>query len=312
MIDAGRQAPGSGNHRTGWSRRGLLSLAALVPACGGSEKAMAMDTRAMTSGYATLEGLQVYYETHGGAPVGGQTPLVLLHGGMLAIETAFADDLLPRLARARPVIAIEQQGHGHTGDRPGPASLDQMVRDTAGVLSHLGVRRAHLFGHSLGGMIATGMAIAHPELTASATIVGATYKLDGMLPELARMQRDPSHQPSAELIPLLPTEADFATWAAHYQRHNPRPEAFEEVLGKLNLMLTEWRGWTEAELGSIRAPVLLAIGDNDFTRIEHAADMRRLIPGARLAVLPDTTHMNIIRRGAWLEPMMVELIARAA
>jgi hypothetical protein len=59
-------------------------------------------------------------------------------------------------------------------------------------------------------------------------------------------------------------------------------------------------------------PVLLAIGDNDFIRIEHAAEMYRLIPGTKLAVLPDTTHMNIIKRSAWLEPMIGERIAAAA
>ncbi len=67
-----------------------------------------------------------------------------------------------------------------------------------------------------------------------------------------------------------------------------------------------------SRLGAIQAPTLVAIGDNDYTRIEHAAEMYRLIPNATLAVLPNTTHMTIQLRGAWLEPMMVELIARAA
>src|SRR5262249_52869694 len=56
-------------------------------------------------------------------------------------------------------IAIEQQAHGNTADRPGkPITIHQMVKDTAGVLVHLKVRQADLFGHSLGRIIATGMA----------------------------------------------------------------------------------------------------------------------------------------------------------
>jgi pimeloyl-ACP methyl ester carboxylesterase len=39
-------------------------------------------------------------------------------------------------------------------------------------------------------------------------------------------------------------------------------------------------------------------------RIDHAAEMARLIPNARLAILPGTTHFGIVRRDAWLEPMM--------
>jgi pimeloyl-ACP methyl ester carboxylesterase len=69
-------------------------------------------------------------------------------------------------------------------------------------------------------------------------------------------------------------------------------------------MLANWPGWTEAELRTIRAPALLVIGDNDFVRVEHAAEMARLIPDARLAVLPGTTHLGIVNRGAWLEPMV--------
>lgn len=138
----------------------------------------------------------------------------------------------------------------------------------------------------------------------SVTALSAFYVLDGMLPELVRMQRDPSVQPSAALVPLLPTEADFAAWRSSYERSNPDPKSFDRSLAKLNAMLALWPGWSEAELRSIRAPFLVAIGDNDFVRIEHAASMKRLIAGAQLAVLPGTTHMDIIKRVAWWGPMM--------
>jgi pimeloyl-ACP methyl ester carboxylesterase len=291
------------------SRRLLLGAGALLAAgLGRGVEAFAMEIKGKpgrNSGYATVDGLRVYYELHGGAPNAGKTPIVLLHGGVMSIDTAFADDLLPRFARTRPVIAIEQQGHGHTADRDGPPEVNRMVDDTAGVLAHLGVKQAHFVGHSLGGMISTGMAIRHPNLVRSVTALSSTYTLDGMLPELVKMQRDdPAHQPSADLIPLLPTEADFAAWQASYQRNAPDPAAFDRVLAKLNKMLAEWKGWTQAQLRAVRAPVLLVIGDNDFVRIEHAAEMARLIPGAQLAVLPGTTHMSILQRGAWLSPLI--------
>lgn len=263
------------------------------------------------SGYATVDGLNIYYELHGGAPNTDETPIVLLHGGVMSIDTAF-DDLIPRFARTRPVIAIEQQGHGHTADRDTPPEVSRMIDDTAGVLAHLGVTRAHFFGHSMGGMISIGMALRNPGVVRSITALSSTYTLEGMLPELVQMQRDPTHQPSPELIPLLPTEGDFAAWQASYQRNAPDPSAFERVVAGLNMMLTAWKGWTQAELRAVRAPVLLAIGDKDFTRIEHAADMAHLIPNAQLAVLPGTTHMTILKRGAWLEPLVEARIGTSA
>jgi pimeloyl-ACP methyl ester carboxylesterase len=291
----------------GTTRRELLGGAALLAAgITRSETVLAMDSNRQTRkrGYAMVDGLRVYFELHGGAPDAGKTPTVLLHGGVMTIETAFADDLLPRLARTRPVIAIEQQAHGHTGDRDGPIKVDRMVDDTAGVLAHLKVKRADFVGHSLGGLISTGMAIRHPGVVRSVTAISSFYVLEGMLPELVKMQRDPNHQPSAELMPLLPTENQFAAWHASFKRSAPKPEAFEANLAKLNTMLAEWPGWTQAQLRAVQAPMLLVIGDNDYVRVEHAAEMARLIPNAQLAVLPGTTHMTILKRGAWLEPLI--------
>jgi len=294
----------------GPDRRRLLLGASVALAAAGCARQAAAPAKApagkgAVAGYAPVDGLKVYYEIHGGPIAAGAVPFVLIHGGVMAIETAFAGRrLLPLLAHRRPVIAIELQGHGHTGDRPGPITLERLADDAAGVLAHLGVARAHFVGHSLGGMTSLGVAVRHPERVASVTAISAMYRLEGFLPELVVMQRDPAHKPSAELVPLLPTQKDFAAWTAHYERVAPDPKAFGSVLGRLNGLLAGWKGFSEAELGAIGAPTLLAIGDNDFTRIEHAAEMKRLIPGARLAVLPGTTHMNIIDRGDWLAPMI--------
>lgn len=52
------------------------------------------------------------------------------------------------------------------------------------------------------------------------------------------------------------------------------------------------------------------IGDTDFVRIEHAAEMQRLIPRAELAVLPATTHMALMRRTSLLVPLLTEFLGR--
>ena len=262
-------------------------------------------------GRAMSDGLGVYYEVHGG-PLDGRPPMVLVGGGLMPIEIALAPDLLPRFARHRPVIAVEPQGHGHTADRPTPPSMEQMAEDVRAVLDHLKVGKAHLLGHSLGGMILTGVAIRHPDRVASLVPVSAPYTFDGMLAELVVLQRDASHVPSPQLMPLLPTEADFASWKAVYERVNPDPKSFDRVVERLNAMLAAWPGWRPEEVATIKAPTLVALGDNDFMRVDFAAQMARLIPHAQLAVLPGATHMEIcLKHGAWLEPMVEANIARA-
>src|SRR5213078_4725876 len=85
-------------------------------------------------GYAPVNGLRMYYEIHGPANP-AQPPLVLLHGGGDTIQTSFGQ-MLPALARARRVIAVEQQGYGHTADVDRPFSFEQSADDTAALLAY--------------------------------------------------------------------------------------------------------------------------------------------------------------------------------
>src|SRR5438445_4918303 len=92
--------------------------------------------------YASVNGLEMYYEIHGTGE-----PLVLLHGALSAIGSSFGR-LLPTLAETRQVIAIDQQAHGYTADIDRPLTIEQMAEDTAARLSHIGINHADLFGYS--------------------------------------------------------------------------------------------------------------------------------------------------------------------
>ena len=67
-------------------------------------------------------------------------------------------------------------------------------------------------------------------------------------------------------------------------------------------------GWSDEQLAGITAPVLIVLGDHDFTTVEHAALMLELIPGSQLAVLPGTTHMQVTRRADLLLPMLARFL----
>jgi pimeloyl-ACP methyl ester carboxylesterase len=91
----------------------------------------------MTSGYADVNGLHMYYESHGTG-----TPLVLLHGGMLTIDINFAG-LIPTLVNKHQVIGVEMQGHGRTADIDRAITPGALAGDIVGLLDHLGIDRAH-------------------------------------------------------------------------------------------------------------------------------------------------------------------------
>src|SRR4026207_329482 len=91
-----------------------------------------IDTTAQT-GYAPVNGLDMYYEIHGT----GQ-PLVLLHGAFSAIGTSFGQ-LLPALAEGRQVVAFELQGHGRSADIDRPLTLEGLADDVVEAIDQLGL-----------------------------------------------------------------------------------------------------------------------------------------------------------------------------
>ena len=90
------------------------------------------------SGYAPVNGLQMYYEVHGS----GGVPLVLLHGGLMTI--GLLGDLVPRVAATRQVVAVELQGHGHTADIDRPLRMESWADGGAALLERRGMGPPHL------------------------------------------------------------------------------------------------------------------------------------------------------------------------
>jgi len=120
--------------------------------------------------YASINGLNMYYEIHGTGE-----PLVLLHGALSAIGTSFGK-VLPSLAKNRQVIAIEQQAHGRTADIDLPLGIEQMAEDTAALLKHIGIEHADFFGYSMGSGIALHIAIQHPDMVRKLVIAAVTIR----------------------------------------------------------------------------------------------------------------------------------------
>ena len=243
------------------------------------------------SGYVDVNGVHMYYETYGEG-----TPLVLLHGGMLSIDLNFTG-LIPTLANKHLVIGVELQGHGRTADIEREITPAALASDVVGLLDHLGIDRAHVLGHSMGGAVTMELAIGYPDRVRSVVPISVSVRPDGLHEDMS----DPSKFATS---PIMPTQQDFMEFREEYLRLSPHPEHFEEFLGALSASAADLKGWSDEQLAGITAPVLLVQGDRDFTTCEHGALMQRLIPGSQLAILPNTTHMQVTRRPELLLPML--------
>jgi pimeloyl-ACP methyl ester carboxylesterase len=145
------------------------------------------------------------------------------------------------------------------------------------------------------------LAISHPDRVRSVVPISVSVRPDGIHEDLS----DPS---TFAISPIMPTPEDFAAFRAEYERLSPHPEHFDEFLARLSASNADLKGWSDDQLAGIAAPVLLVIGDRDFTTNEHAALMQKLIPGSQLAILPNTTHMQVTRRASLLLPMLDDFL----
>jgi pimeloyl-ACP methyl ester carboxylesterase len=253
------------------------------------------DTTPVRTGYAPVNGLNMYYEIHGE----GQ-PLVLLHGAFSAIGTSF-ENVLPGLAETRQVIGLEMQAHGRTADIDRPLSPVQMADDTVAALEHLGIENADFFGYSMGSDVALHIVVRHPDVVRKLVLASATYTLSGVHPGLMD-----------GLAEMKPEMMFGSPWHEEYMRIAPRPEDFAVLFEKKTQMDRELEDFSAEVIRAIKAPTLLIIGDSDLVRPEHAVEMFRLLgggvfgdtpaglPASQLAVLPGTSHVTLVDRADML------------
>jgi pimeloyl-ACP methyl ester carboxylesterase len=243
-------------------------------------------TPAVKTGYAPVNGLNLYYEIHGTGE-----PLILLHGGVVGI-TMFGPNL-SALSEKRKLIAVELQGHGHTADIDRPLSFETMADDIAALIKYLGIEKADVMGYSLGGGVALQTAIRHPESVHKLVVVSAPFKRDGFYPE------------------VLAAMALMGPSAAEGMKQSPLSQLYPNVnwarlFTKLGDLLREDYDWSK-EVATIKAPTMIVFADADAVRSAHIMEFFGLLGGgqkdagldgsgrpvAQLAILPGLTHYNI-------------------
>lgn len=242
--------------------------------------------------YADVNGLHLYYETHGGG-----RPLVLLHGGLGTgqmfgpILAAFAD---------RQVITVDLQGHGRTADIDRPLDVRLMAGDVAALIEHLGLDHADVIGYSLGGGVAFWTAVQRPDLVGRLVIVSTNMRRDAIYPEMLAQQGQVGPE-AADALRDTPMYQVYAQVA-------PRPEDFGRLLGKIGAAMAVDFDFSD-EVRSLQVPTLVACADADMAPPSHYVEVFGLLDGGKrdggwmgegrptgghaLAVIPGTTHYDV-------------------
>ena len=221
------------------------------------------------AGYATVNGLRMYYEQHGAEGF----PLVLVHGGGSTITTTFGR-ILPLLARTHRVIAVEVQAHGHTRDIDRPFTFTQDADDIAALLDTLHVAQADVFGFSNGGTTALQVGIRHPAKVRKLIIASSNFTRAGMVDGFwdGMMKATFEEMPQVYKDEIRKIDPSDAAVHALFERDAKRMQGFVDI--------------PDASIKGIQAPTLVVDGDRDVVRVEHAVELSRLLPHGRLCILP--------------------------
>ncbi len=249
---------------------------------------------------ARRDDLELFYELTPAAGDGGGegTPALLVMG--LGVSATGWWRTVPVLAADRPVITFDNRGVGRSGRPPGPYSTPEMADDAIAVLDAAGVERAHVYGISLGGMIAQEVALRHPERVAG-LVLGATIAggRSAVMPDESTLAffRRRAEMPAFE-----------AVWASVPYSYGPitRRERAQRIADDLeqrlrfpiepeaySAQLAASLGHDASDrLGEIRAPTLVIHGEADaMIAPANARVLADAIPGARLETWPHAGHI---------------------
>jgi pimeloyl-ACP methyl ester carboxylesterase len=243
--------------------------------------------------YAEVNGINLYYETHGTG-----RPLILLHGGLMSGESF--GPILPTLTDHHQVILVDLQGHGRTADIDRPITPRLMAGDIGALIDHLGLERPDVAGYSLGGGVAYEVAFQFPQKVRRLVALSANIRRDATYPEMLAQQGQ-VNAAAAEFMKDTPMYE-------LYQRVAPRPEDFPRLLDKLGALMAVDFDLTEQVRG-LQVPTLVAAADADMAAPSHYVEVFKLLDGGvrdggwmgegrpkgghALAILPGLTHYDI-------------------
>ena len=241
--------------------------------------------------YVTNAGAHIYWEAHGAGD-----PLLMIMG--LGATLEWWHRLMPVLTPRYRTIVFDNRGAGRSDVPPGPYAIPAMADDAAAVMDAAGVASAHVFGASMGGMIAQELALGHPARVRSLILgctacggrqaVPAGKEVAAVLRARTTMTREDGMRAMAPYIfdastPKDVLEADMAIRLSS-------PMTNEGYAAQLEAI----RAWTGTfdRLPGITAPTLVIHGETDrLVPAENGRIVAAAIPRARLVTIPHASHI---------------------
>lgn len=263
--------------------------------------------------YATRDGVKIYWEEAGSReglrddaaatavaqalrPAEERPPLLLIMG--LGATLEWWQRLVPVLSTRYRTIVYDNRGVGRSDVPPGPYSIPAMAEDAVAVMDAAGLASAHVFGASMGGMIAQELALNHPGRVRS-LILGCTA-CGG--PQSVAADKEVRAALGARST-MTREEAMWLMAPYIFDAGTPRERVAEDIAVRLKARVTndgyfaqlgairEWHG-THDRLAGLKMPTLVIHGETDrLVPAENGRILAKAIPGSRLVMIPNASHI---------------------
>lgn len=265
------------------------------------------------------DGTRLYYEE-----VGAGVPIVMVHE--FAGDYRTWEPQMRYFSRSHRCITFSARGYLPSDVPADPAKYSQDIAraDVISIMDALGIKQAHVVGHSMGAYTALHIGLHHPERCISVAAAGCGW---GSSPS----ERDASAKMCEDIAAMFETEPiaqaaeKYANFAMRltFKAKDPRGFAeFAKMLGEhsglgsaltmLNLQLKRPTLWEmEEKLRSFSVPLLVIVGDEDAPCIDGSVFLKRVVPTAGLLVVPRSGHTITSEEPAAVNAALEQLFAAA-
>ena len=243
-----------------------------------------------------VNGIKIHCELSGK----DQAPVVVLSHSLACSQLMWWPQLELLEAHFR-VLRYDTRGHGHSAAPPGAYTLDQLVDDAAGMLDALGIERVHWVGLSMGGMIAQGLALNHPDRLITLVLADTAAIIPAEAQPVWQERIDAASKGGMQAV----AESTLERWftQSYLKQNSPGIDRIRQQI--LATPLTGYIGCSEAirrlnyleQLNAVQTTTLIMVGaDDPGTPVAASEAMHSQIKNSKLVVIPQAAHLSNIEQ----------------
>lgn len=255
--------------------------------------------------YIKANGITVHYALDGpaGAPV-------VLFANSIGTDLRIWDGVVAELADEYRLLRYDMRGHGLTDVTPGPYTMAQLADDAAALLEVLDIRRAHLCGLSIGGMVAQQLAASRPERVARAIFCDTALRIGP--PEMWQQRAQVVRENGTAAI----ADGVMQRWFTETYRAGDGVAVYRNMLSRMPAegYAACCEAIRDADLRAtaavIRAPSLVVVGEQDMaTPPQDAQALADALAQAELRLLPGAAHIPCVEQPVMLARLIRDFLS---